>query len=721
MALLFYLQTENICKLQSLRLSKHLLIIACCILVFPSLGLASPVKKLPSLQIEPGSAAELVSRMIVKPSPQADGKFMAELSSRDVSSLSKLISVPLTILRPMSGGAHVVQLNQPVSLPEAKVIAAELMRDPRIELAEPDRIMHPSAFTPNDPLYSKQWNLMAASPTNPGGANLPDAWSITRGAPSVTIAVLDTGYRPHEDLVQVLPGYDFISDIQTANDGNGRDADAQDPGDWTLANECSKNSPAQPSDWHGTHVTGIIAATLNNNLGVAGIAPDIRVLPVRVLGKCGGYTSDIVDGMRWAAGLAVNGVPDNPNPAKVLNLSLGASGTCSATFQSAISEILHADRTIVVAAGNDGNAQVDEPANCNGVIAVTAHAADGDNSDYANVGPEITISAPGGGCGTTASANNTCSPLQSSGIYSLLNSGTKGPGSDSYHAYAGTSMATPHVTGVAALMLSLDPALTHSQIRSYLQSSARSFPQNTYCTRHTGLCGTGLLDASQALGAVTAPPPTVTLDDIPGAVPPGEIVALSGNAVPGNGRSIVSYAWSQLTGTFPLNLSPAGSQNASFTAPATGTYSIMLTATDNGGDRGSATAVVHVNSPPALQFIPAQTVTAGQNLDFSLHATDIDGDVPVFHGVTLPAGATLSPAGEFSWPNPSPAGTYQLTYYASDNYADSPLGTIAITVLTGPSASQPSGGTGSFDGKTLLALSLLSLAALLVKLVRKAP
>ncbi len=655
---------------------------------------------------------EMVSRLIVKPRGQPGNKLAGALRAQDAGALSKFARVPVTAFRPMSGGAHVIELNQPVTLSEARVIAAQLMRDSNVELAEPDRILHVAAVTPNDPLYVNQWHSMVPSPSNQGGANLPDAWSITEGNPSVTVAVLDTGYRQHADLGEVLPGYDFISDVQMANDGDGRDSDAQDPGDWTLANECATNTPAESSDWHGTHVAGTIAALINNNIGVAGVAPNVHLLPVRVLGKCGGYTSDIVDAMRWAAGIPVTGVPANPYPALVLNMSLGASGSCSATFQSAVADIIKLNKTIVAAAGSDGVASTSEPANCTGVIAVTAHAKDGDNADYANIGPEVAVSAPGGGCGTITSLNHACTHANSPGVYSLFNAGTTVPANDSYTVYYGTSMAAPHVAGVAALMLSLDPLLSPAQIKSYLQSSARPHPSGTFCTRHSGLCGTGLLDAAQALNAVTAPPPTVTLGDVPGVVAPDDTVMLSGSAIAGDGRTIVSYGWTQQSGPYPLNINKSNSASANFIAPQTGTYSLMLTAVDNGGQSGSATAVIRVNSPPVLIAVPAQMVAVGQTLNFSVGATDIDGDIPIYHALTLPSGATLGATGNFTWPGAMPVGSHTLTYYASDDYADSAQGTVNITVTAGTNVTPSGGGNGgggSLDGEVLAALALLAI------------
>jgi serine protease len=627
---------------------------------------------------------EMVSQLIVKPRAQADAKLARALHAFDASGLSKTANVPMTVFRPMSGDGYVVKLDQPVTLSEARVIAERLMRnDSSVEFAEPDRIMYPTATTPTDPGYlPNQWHYFAPAGANLGGANLPDAWDVTKGSASITVAVIDSGYRPHADLGTVLPGYDFITEIARSNDGDGPDNDARDPGNWVPANYCSAGAPASNSSWHGTHVAGTIAALMNNGIGGTGVAPGVRILPVRVLGKCGGLISDIADGMRWAAGLAVPGVPVNPNPAHVLNMSLGAPGACSATFKLAVDNIVNAGKVIVAATGNSdpiGTILVGQPANCVGVFAVTSHDMDGDSALTADVGTQTMISAPGG----------------APGIYSLFNTGTTVPVADSYALMGGTSMATPHVSGVVALMLSVKPSLTAAQIKSYLQSSARAFPAGTYCTsiQGTGLCGSGLLDAAGALFAIPAAPPTVVLTTPSQVVAPNTTISLVGSATAEAPRIIKTYSWTQVTGAAVGVINNANTASATFTSPATGTYSFMLTATDTTLRTGRATATVRVNSPPVLTAVAAQTVNVGNALTFTVGATDVDGNTPIFHSVSLPAGATLSAQGAFSWPSATPAGSYAMTYYASDADANSPQGTVNITVVD-PSVSTSGGGGG---------------------------
>jgi serine protease len=328
--------------------------------------------------------------------------------------------------------------------------------------------------------------------------------------------VIDTGIRPHADLVgQYVGGYDFISDATIGNDGNGRDADPTDPGDWTAANECGAGYPASNSSWHGTHVSGTIAAATNNGLGVAGVAYGAKVVPVRVLGKCGGYTSDIADAIIWASGGTVTGVPANANVAKVINMSLGGGGACGTTTQNAINSARSRGTVVVVAAGNENqNASNSNPANCAGVVTVAATNRNGARAPYSNYGTVVDVAAPGG------DANGY--------ILSTLNAGTSTPGADNYAGYQGTSMATPHVAGVAALMLARNSALTPDDIESKLKSTARAFPGT--CSQ----CGTGIVDAGAAVAAATTPVgPTISETESNNTIATANVISTTGTTVNG--------------------------------------------------------------------------------------------------------------------------------------------------------------------------------------------
>lgn len=412
--------------------------------------------------------------------------------------LSAAAEVDLAYVRDLTDNTLVLKLPDWKDLAAIDEIRNKILTAvAEIELVEPDhwQTIAQTPF-PNDPSYPSQWHYFTAT-VGTYGAGLPGAWKLTTGSSSVVVAVIDTGIRNHADLTgRTVPGYDFIADSLLANDGNGRDSDPSDPGDWITAAESSSGyfvgCPVGNSSWHGTHVAGTIAANSNNGVGVAGINWNAKILPVRVLGKCGGYTSDIVDGIRWAAGLAVTGVPNNPNPARVINMSLGGSGACSSTYQNAINAAVNAGTTVVVAAGNsNANAANYSPASCANVITVAATGRTGNRAYYSNYGTVVELSAPGG------------DKTLDSGILSTLNSGTTVPGTDSYAAYQGTSMATPHVAGIVSLLLAVNPALTPAQITSLLQANVTAFPAGSTCT--TATCGTGIINAAAAIAVASAP------------------------------------------------------------------------------------------------------------------------------------------------------------------------------------------------------------------------
>ena len=450
----------------------------------------------------PAAAAHYAThtdRLIVKLRSAPGTAQPAAGDSNRVHALSSAAGVVLTRLRAAADGAQVVALPGVMSLPEAEALAARLQQNPDVLYAEPDRILRP-LLAPNDTTYGQQWNLWDTF-----GVGMEAAWNISTGSSGIVVAVIDTGIVAHAELAgaRTLPGYDFVSDTFIANDGDARDADASDPGNWVTAQEITDNpsicsgSTAEDSSWHGTAVAGVIAAIGNNGVGIAGINWGSNILPVRVMGKCGGYSSDIMDGMRWAAGLAVAGVPNNANPAHILNLSLGGPGTCGAFEQAAINEIASLGKVIVVAAGNENSDAANFfPASCNGVITVAATTHTGSKSAISNFGTAVAISAPGGEV--------------FDGILTLSNLGIQGPAADHYAYAYGTSLATAQVSGIASLMLSVQPLLIPSQVRSMMLSTALAFPDIS-CT--TATCGAGIIDAAAALALAqttvpqTLPPP----------------------------------------------------------------------------------------------------------------------------------------------------------------------------------------------------------------------
>lgn len=429
----------------------------------------------------PGTTAE---RLIVGYKSGATEATSNKAADADAAAKGKETGESLDFQRRLGSGAALVDLGDDVTKADVADVIAEYKADPQVAYVAPDRLNKAMA-TPNDTEYSKQWDLYEAT----AGMNVPGAWDKVTGT-GVTVAVIDTGYVAHSDLAaNIVGGYDFISDTKVANDGNGRDSNPADPGDWTAANECAAGDPAGTSSWHGTHVAGTIAAVTNNSKGVAGIAYGAKVSPLRVLGKCGGYDSDIIDAITWASGGTVSGVPANTNVAKVINMSLGGGGACTSATQTAINAAVNRGTTVVVAAGNsNANAANYSPASCNNVISVAATNRAGSRSYYSNFGSIVDIAAPGGETRT----------VQSGGILSTLNAGASTPGSESYDYYQGTSMAAPHIAGLAALVKSANSALTPAQIESAIKTNSRALPGTC-----SGGCGAGLADAAKTVQAVT--------------------------------------------------------------------------------------------------------------------------------------------------------------------------------------------------------------------------
>ncbi|MBK1702325.1 S8 family serine peptidase [Thiococcus pfennigii] len=449
--------------------------IAACLLC--AAGSASAGGPLAEIAGESATTSQIIVRI-----DRDEGSASTRIDSRELGRLSAAAGVRLTPVREMSGGAWVLRLPQAMPIEHMDLLIERLSALPEVDYAVPDRVMRPQVFAtvvqgPNDPLYPDQWHY-----TDPvSGIGLPAAWQSTTGSPNIRVAVIDTGILgDHEDLTgRWQGGYDFITMPFNARDRDGRDADPSDNGDWFLG---------ASSSWHGSHVAGTIGAATNNQTGVAGIAYSSKIQPLRVLGRLGGLSSDIVDAMRWAAGLSVPGIPANPNPAKVLNLSLGGGGACDVLYQSAIDDVVAAGSVVVVAAGNSNDdAGFYSPASCDDVVTVGAIGITGNRASYSNYGSTVEISAPGGD--------------YDGGVLSTIDSGARRPRGDTYAEYAGTSMATPHVAGVVALMLSVNPTLTPAQVAQILQDTARAFPTGSACDLDPDLCGAGIVDAAAAVNA----------------------------------------------------------------------------------------------------------------------------------------------------------------------------------------------------------------------------
>ncbi|WP_367345062.1 S8 family peptidase [Stenotrophomonas bentonitica] len=510
------------------------------------------------------------------------------------------------LLRRLGTGADVIRLQGKLSQADLQKVLREIQADPSVQYAAVDvklqRADLPAKETkqliPNDQYYAQyQWHLHSAT----GGVNAPAAWDVAQGE-GVVVAVLDTGILPqHPDFAAgtLLEGYDFISDAETSRRAtDDRVPGALDYGDWVENdNECYAGSLAEDSSWHGTHVSGTVAEATNNTIGMAGLAYKAKVLPVRVLGKCGGYLSDIADAITWASGGTVAGVPANPNPAEVINMSLGGGGACDPAYQDAINGAVSRGTTVVVAAGNQAsNASGYRPASCANVISVGATRITGGIASYSNFGAVVDLAGPGGGGGVDG---NPGGYVWQAGYNGLT---TPTSGAYSYMGMGGTSMASPHVAAVAALVQGAlasagkDP-LTPAQLETLLKQSARTFPVTIPAATPIG---SGIVDAKAALDKALEEPCTV--DCAPDATPLTNRVAVTGLSGAGGSETLYSFeaaagkTLSFLTyggsGNVSLYVSageepsatdfdaksarPGNSETVRFTAPVAGTYYIKL-------------------------------------------------------------------------------------------------------------------------------------------------
>jgi serine protease len=498
-------------------------------------------------------------------------------------------------------------------------LASRLAADPDVELAVVDERRHAHA-APNDPLYPSgitytspaagQWYLHAPSALLRSPIDIEAAWSLTHGSSSIVVAMLDSGVRyDHPDLAgKLLPGRDFVSNAEIANDGDGWDDDPSDPGDWVTSAESAKTGgtfsgcDVGDSTWHGTQTAGLVGAMTNNGVGMAGTGRNVMVLPVRVLGKCGGYDSDIIAAMRWAAGLTVldsqgTALPVNQNPAQVINLSLGSPTACNtALYGPVISELTSRRIEIVVSAGNDGQA-AHAPGNCSGVINVSSLNHTGTKASYASLGPTVALSTPGG---DDIMVNGTYQyPL-----LSTSNSGVQQPGASVYtrggsDATIGTSFSAPLVSGTIGLMLSVNPKLSVAQVRSLLQRTSRSFSTavttssvatcssstttaQSECKCTSTTCGAGMLDAGAVVTATALPTPVAAISSS-SSVPSGSEISLDGaGSTTGPSREITAWTWSILSGADIAHIvNGATADQATLVFTGNGTVTVRLMVKDS--------------------------------------------------------------------------------------------------------------------------------------------
>lgn len=530
----------------------------------------------------------------------------------------------------ISPATDVLKFDGPLAGEELERALATIAADPDVEYAVPNKRRWANAI-PSDPLFVQQWYFRSAEPA---ATRAEQAWDMTTGSNTTVVAVLDTGVRfDHEDLRpadqggKLLPGYDFISNVATANDGNGRDTDPSDPGDWMTETEAQQppfagNDCIPPalnhvdSSWHGTRVASLIGAITSNATGIAGSSWATLLLPVRVLGKCGGLDSDIISAMRWAAGLTVPGVPVNPTPAKIINLSLGGEGSCSAAYQAAVNEVIVRGALIVVSVGNEGG-PINAPANCSGVVGVTGLRHAGTKVGFSNLGAAADIGAPAGNC-VNSGAGQPC--LFS--ITAATNTGTTTPATNTYtdqfNFNVGTSFSAPLVAGAAALMHSVNDRLSPAQYLSLLRETANPFPtssattasvcqvptaavQDQECICTTQTCGAGMLNTEAAVLAAQRP---FAIAQAPATISTNTSITIDARtSFASNNRTISSYAWSAVgvSGTAPV-FADTSQPLTTFQVTAASQFTLRLTVTDDqGGQDTSDIAISTSTIPPANQ------------------------------------------------------------------------------------------------------------------------
>ena len=661
----------------------------------------NPVRKAPTHLAESASHGRVIVKYkerstILSAANSPTSTAAAGTGPQKASALGARLGLALTDGRILGERTQVLKSTGMTS----SALAAAIAADSEVEWAEVDHRRFATVAPVNDPLYpdglstsvaptgpaSGQWYLRApgidtSDPTTTrtvvSSINVEPAWAITHGASSIVIGDVDTGITEHPDLdSKIVKGYDFISDVPTANDGNGRDSDPSDPGDYITAAENSDANgnfyecndadfPDDPpgsanavnSSWHGTQTASILGAATNNGTGMAGTAYDSPIIPARALGKCGGFDSDIAAAAEWAGGIAVSGVPTNAHPARVINMSLGGSGSCTdqeaTIYVDAFTALRNKGVVVVAAAGNDAGLPVAVPANCQPassdpdqtpiVIAVAALRHAGDKVGFSDIGPEVTIAAPGGNCINTAADTPCLYP-----IITAINSGTTTPVfnggtySDGLNNVSlGTSFATPMVAGTVALMLSTAPNLTNAQVIGILKSTARTFatvsdtspqppvctvpvaavtdsngnvitpgsPEQDECICTTSTCGAGMLDAGAAVTAAhalstgaaptfTAPTAVASPSTVSVAVGATTTLSGAGSAVGSSGAAL-TYQWSIPDGDTFVTLGTSTGSSVVVTGAAIGTGLVQLTVTDpTSGLSNSSTVSVAVTAAP---------------------------------------------------------------------------------------------------------------------------
>lgn len=661
------------------------------------------------------TVASPLSAAVVPDSGGAGGERVIVLFDGAAASTSVLNAATdetdLTLTRAISSEIRVYRTSDTLSERELQRLDNDLATLDNVVSVSRDVRVRTDIAPPNDPYYALRQDSLYGE----YGINVEPAWAVTRGE-GVTVAVIDTGVvTTHPDLAaNLLPGYDFVANgcdpsgscVHEHDATPGWDSDPSDPGDY-----CTETG--EPSSWHGTHVAGTIAAVQNNSIGVTGVAPGAKIVPVRALGGCGGWLSDLLPAMRWAAGLPVSGAPANDNPARILNMSLGGEQLCIDAFKKTVDDVTAKGALVVAAAGNENNDVLSStsptyPANCTNALTVAAVDDLGlrayfgfvydDNQNKihygSNYGAAVDIAAPG------------------VGIYSTWNDGTTVQGSNIYKGMQGTSMATPHVSGVAALVLSVNPTVASpAELANTLTQNitpTASYPGTAPSYRTptcdvAATCGAGIVNAGAAVAfASTTVRPSAPTDV--SASRTGRDVTVSWTASSSPGSSAITSYWVQANGTDACETQNGTTVSCTITAMDLGTYTFTVQGVNSSGRGPTSTAsnAVTVVAPPTV----ARNVTAtrdAQSITVSWNPPASTGGLSVDYVVSGgPSGdvSTASTSTTFSGLTVGTSYTFGVVARNSEGTASS-VSTNAITVHSVPSGVQNLTATRAGNSVTL--------------------
>jgi serine protease len=626
------------------------------------------------MHIEPPSSAEVTTtnaldmqfvpgEVVVQHFPAEEGVFVAQ--SAAVQSMESVAGVAdrgmLMRMVPQAMASAVTEISAEQMLfrdAEQRLKYQTLRRikqlraDTTIKHISPNYIFVATDI-PDDQYFPDQWHYQRSYdvpgvPGIPGAINLPDAWALTKGDPDVVVAVIDSGILiDHPDFKdKLVDGYDFVD----------LDPDPTDPGGFNAV-------------YHGTHVAGTIAAATDNGIGVAGVAWNTSIMPLRALGQTSGTFFDIMEAMRYAAGLEnISGELPASGPAEIINLSLGGFLSAPDAFLQSVVDDVRAQGVIVVAAaGNRASSLAFYPASFRGVISVSAVGPDAGIASYSNFGPHIDIAAPGG-------ADND--PVWST-------SGPFGSKQFSYSGLKGTSMASPHVAGVIALMQSARvEKLTPEQVDFLLAKGALT--RDLGSIGRDDLYGYGLIDAAKAVKAAidnVDPVPTPILSVIPAAIDFQSELLAAPLAVRNAGGGSISVSVSKISAANWLLISEPVDDEGNPVENGEGVYTLRVSRKDL--DVGTYTAEILIepdvlNPPDVQQFIIPVSLTVlespapGEIIELSVALVNPAFPYIFMQDVPPQTVTTLQP--DFQFDN-MPAGCY-LVVASSDIDGDEAPGDV---------------------------------------------